>query len=153
MNSFFFSLAMFCTARPTAETGTSTIRSTCSVSYQRRAIALPMSGLSWWSPTITLIGLPSTLPPKSSTAICAAVTEPWPVGVEAGPFMSVSTPILTTSSETCACAHVDASIASRERAEHRVLSCEHPVSSRYLRLTGRRCFKCQTFGRPASTRP
>ena len=31
-----------------------------------------------------LIGLPSTLPPKSSIAICAAVTEPWPVGVEAG---------------------------------------------------------------------
>ncbi|KAH2775476.1 hypothetical protein KXW38_002021, partial [Aspergillus fumigatus] len=28
---------------------------------------------------------PSTLPPKSSIAICAAVTEPWPVGVEAGP--------------------------------------------------------------------
>jgi hypothetical protein len=44
--------------------------------------------------------LSSTLPPKSSTAICAAVTEPWPVGVDAGPFMSVSTPILTTSSET-----------------------------------------------------
>src|SRR6266481_5301481 len=37
MNSFFFSLATVCTARPTAETGTSTIRSTCSVSYQRRA--------------------------------------------------------------------------------------------------------------------
>src|SRR5665811_1306248 len=51
-----------------------------------------------------LIGLPSTLPPKSSTAICAAVTEPWPVGVDAGPFMSVRTPILTTSSETCASA-------------------------------------------------
>ena len=48
---------------------------------------------------MTVIGLPRTLPPKSSTAICAAVTEPWPVGVEAGPFMSVSTPILTTSSE------------------------------------------------------
>ena len=56
---------------------------------------------------MTLIGLPSTLPPKSSTAICAAVTEPWPVGVEAGPFMSVSTPILTTSSETCASAAGD----------------------------------------------
>src|SRR5689334_1161823 len=51
---------------------------------------------------MTLIGLSSTLPPKSSTAICAAVTEPCPVGVEAGPFMSVSTPILTTSSDTCA---------------------------------------------------
>src|SRR6478752_4638499 len=61
---------------------------------------------------MTLIGLPSTLPPKSSIAICAAVTEPWPVGVEAGPFMSVSTPILTTSSDTWACANVDASIVA-----------------------------------------
>src|SRR3954471_4012640 len=51
---------------------------------------------------MTLIGLPSTLPPKSSTAICAAVTDPWPVGVDAGPFISVRTPILTTSSDTCA---------------------------------------------------
>src|SRR2546423_5844823 len=59
-----------------------------------------------------LIGLPSTLPPKSSTAICAAVTEPWPVGVDAGPFISVRTPILTTSSEICASAAVDASIAA-----------------------------------------
>src|ERR1700752_4849846 len=59
-----------------------------------------------------LIGFPSTGPPKSSIAICAAVTEPWPVGVEAGPFMSVRTPILTTSSETCASAAVDASIAA-----------------------------------------
>src|SRR6266567_9144845 len=56
---------------------------------------------------IRLIGLPSTLPPKSSTAICAAVTEPWPVGVDAGPFMSVRTPILTTSSEIWACAACD----------------------------------------------
>src|SRR6266540_4567774 len=71
-----------------------------------------MSGLSWWSPTTMLIGLPSTLPPKSSIAICADVTEPWPVGVAAGPFMSVRTPILTTSSETCASAAVDASIAA-----------------------------------------
>src|SRR5882762_3113783 len=60
---------------------------------------------------ITLIGLPSTVPPKSSTAICAAVTEPWPVGVDAGPFMSVRTPILTTSSEICARAG-DASAAA-----------------------------------------
>src|SRR3954447_26865889 len=56
---------------------------------------------------MTLIGLPSTLPPKSSTAICAAVTEPCPVGVDAGPFMSVSTPILTTSSDIWACAAGD----------------------------------------------
>src|SRR4249919_1619629 len=63
-----------------------------------------------------LIGLPSTLPPKSSIAICAAVTEPWPVGVDAGPFMSVSTPILTTSSETCARAAGEAEIAAANAA-------------------------------------
>src|SRR6202035_2383742 len=61
-------------------------------------------------------GLPSTLPPKSSTAICAAVTEPWPVGVEAGPFMSVSTPILTKSSETCASAAGDDNAAAANAA-------------------------------------
>src|SRR5258705_7371397 len=59
-----------------------------------------------------LIGLPSTLPPKSSIAICAAVTEPWPVGVDAGPFMSVSTPILTTSSEIWARAACDRAAAA-----------------------------------------
>jgi hypothetical protein len=40
------------------------------------------------------------------------VTEPWPVGVEAGPFMSVSTPILTKSSDTCAMAAGEAEIAA-----------------------------------------
>src|SRR6478735_4236764 len=63
-----------------------------------------------------LIGLPSTLPPKSSTAICAAVTEPWPVGVEAGPFMSVRTPILTTSSEIWASAVWDDKAAAMNAA-------------------------------------
>jgi hypothetical protein len=116
MNSRFFSFAMFCTASPTADTGTSRITSTWSTSYHRRAMPAPISGLSWWSPTITLIGLPKTVPPKSSTAICAAVTEPWPVGVEAGPFMSVSTPILTTSSETWASAAVEASTATASAA-------------------------------------
>ena len=42
---------------------------------------------------MTVIGLPKTLPPKSSTAICAAVTEPGPVAVAAGPDKSVKTPI------------------------------------------------------------
>src|SRR5215470_10604383 len=62
------------------------------------------------------MGLPRTLPPKSSTAIFAAVTEPWPVGVDPGPLMSVSTPILTTSSETCASAAVEVSIARANAA-------------------------------------
>src|SRR3954470_8738126 len=72
----------------------------------------PISGLSWWSPTMMMIGLTSTLLQNSSIAICAAVTEPWPVGFDAGPFMSVRTPILTKSSETWASAAVDASIAA-----------------------------------------
>ena len=50
------------------------------------------------------MGLPSTVPPKSLTAISAAMTEPCPVAVAAGPDKSVSTPIFTTSSETCAAA-------------------------------------------------
>src|ERR1700722_1954177 len=61
---------------------------------------------------MTVIGLPSTLPPKSSTAICAAVTDPWPVDVDAGPFMSVRTPILTMSSDIWADAGGDDTIAA-----------------------------------------
>src|SRR5262249_52374877 len=82
----------------------STIRSTCSASYQRRAMPAPMSGLSWESAEITSIGTPRTLPPKSSTAIWAATSEPVPVASDAGPDMSVRTPILTTLSEIWACA-------------------------------------------------
>src|SRR4051812_31504061 len=79
------------------------------------------------------MGLPRTLPPKSSTAICAAVTEPWPVGVEAGPFMSVRTPILTTSSETCPSAAgadniTDAAAASMDSLEAEITKYP-PVSS------------------------
>src|SRR3954465_14257690 len=69
-----------------------------------------------------LIGLPKTLPPKSSIAICAAVTEPCPVGVDAGPFMSVRTPILTTSSDTWASAAVDSSNAAKVASAKRVLA-------------------------------
>src|SRR5258708_8850515 len=86
----------------------------------------PISALSWWSPITMLIGLPSTVPPKSSIAICAAVTEPWPVGVDAGPFMSVSTPILTTSSDTCAEAADEASIAAVRAPS------ENPSENRFL---------------------
>src|ERR1700751_2944496 len=57
---------------------------------------------------MTLIGLPNTLPPKSSTAICAAATDPGPSAADEGPFMSGRPPILTTSSETCARAAGDA---------------------------------------------
>src|ERR1019366_6613546 len=73
---------------------------------------------------MTLIGLPSTLPPKSSTAICAAVTEPWPVGVDAGPFMSVRTPILTMSSETWASADGDDKTAAANAASMDIFPAE-----------------------------
>src|ERR1700734_3518096 len=61
---------------------------------------------------MTVTGLPSTLPPKSSTAICAAITDPWPVDVAAGPFMSVRTPILTMSSDSWAHAAGDDTVAA-----------------------------------------
>src|SRR5258705_5263683 len=101
-----------------------------------------------------LIGWPSTLPPKSSIAICAAVTEPWPVGVDAGPFMSVRTPILTTSSETCASAAVDASIAaaripSLERFLANILSSPSGIGtlavSRFQAVASANLFHLQLF--------
>ena len=47
--TLFFSRAMSPTASATAELGMSTIMSTPSFSYQRRAMPVPMSGLFWWS--------------------------------------------------------------------------------------------------------
>jgi hypothetical protein len=68
-----------CTASATAEFGMSMTMSTRSVSIQRRARAAPTSGLFWWSPPTTSIGLPSARPPLwSSAAIRAATTEPGP---------------------------------------------------------------------------
>src|SRR5579871_3305545 len=98
-----------------------------------------------------LIGLPATLPPKSSTAICAAVTEPWPVGVEAGPFMSVNTPILTTSSDICACAIVGASMETTSRAAEKPLvniKTSFPMSG----ALGRYWLLFNRIRTPASTR-
>src|SRR3569832_1267956 len=80
------------------------------------------------------IGLPRTLPPKSSIAICAAVTEPWPVGVEAGPVMSGRTPILTTSSETWALAILRLD-ASSTAARPIVLALIFIMSSLFVGLT------------------
>src|SRR5688572_21434601 len=48
--------------------------------------------------------MPFLAAPKSSTARRAAATEPGPVRSACGPDMSFTTPILTTPSETCACA-------------------------------------------------
>src|SRR6516164_3451359 len=68
--------------------------------------------------------LPITFPPKSSTAICAAATEPRPLRSEYRPVISVSTPILTTPSDTCAPANdvVTNSAAALEIARTRYLA-------------------------------
>jgi len=58
MNIFFFSVAMFCTAsRPRHRHVDDQVDLFGVVPAPRDAGA--MSGLSWWSPTITLIGLPA----------------------------------------------------------------------------------------------
>src|SRR3954468_3965493 len=101
---------------------------------------------------MTLIGLPSTLPPKSSTAICAAVTEPCPVGVEAGPFMSVSTPILTTSSDICASApdHGNSAAASAVSTDKRMVeitpSSRNIAAALFLERLRSRPFLVQSIG-------
>src|SRR5260221_8515668 len=97
MTIFFFSRAMFCTASATPEFGTSTTASTLSTSNHCRVMAAPTSTLCRWSAKITWIFLPETVPPNSSTAISAAVTEPLPVMSAVTPDISVSTPILIAS--------------------------------------------------------
>src|SRR5580704_17987390 len=82
---------------------------------------------------MTCIGLSRTLPPKSATAISAAATEPAPVGVEAGPDMSVRTPILTTSSETCALAALAAQAIAMAR--HRIVMCRIVTLPKSLELS------------------
>ena len=74
---FFLSLASCITASAIPDDGRSVITSTPE-SYQLRAMPAEMSGLFWPSAETNSIGLPSTLPPKSSIAILTASTEPWP---------------------------------------------------------------------------
>src|SRR5450830_438334 len=95
----FFSPATLPTAIATLEVGTSTIMSTPSVSYHSRALVAPTSGLFWWSADTISIGLPSTLPPNSCAAICAATREPGPPMSAYTPDMSFMTPIFTLSPE------------------------------------------------------
>ena len=78
MSIFFFSFDSSCTASATDDVVNSVIMSTFSVSYQRRAMAPARSGLFWWSAVTISIFWPSTLPPKSSTAIWAASSEYFP---------------------------------------------------------------------------
>ncbi len=75
---FFFSLDRPWTASATEEVVSSMIASTLSRSYHCRAMPEAMSGLFWWSAETSSIGAPSTVPPKSSTAILAASIEERP---------------------------------------------------------------------------
>ena len=61
-----------------AVAATSASMSTFRVSNHSRALAAVRSALFWWSATISSIGLPSTLPPKSAIAMLAAITAPGP---------------------------------------------------------------------------
>jgi hypothetical protein len=78
-NTFFFSFATPDVASEDEEAAAPRITSTCSVSYQRPAMATATSALFCTSAWITSIFLPRTVPPKSSTAICVATTAPGPL--------------------------------------------------------------------------
>ena len=105
------SRARWVTARATAVLGRPTMRSTPS-SNQRRAMASATSGLFCWSADTTATGWPATLPPKSSTAIWAATTDPKPAGAAKPPVWLFSTPIRRVSTENCA----DAGPVAQRRA-------------------------------------
>ncbi len=77
-NALPFSLTIWLTASATAEFGTSTITSTLSESNHWRAMPEPTSALFWWSAEMISTFIPFLAAPKSSTAIRAAITEPWP---------------------------------------------------------------------------
>ena len=100
------SRTMLCTAIAMPELGMSTTASTLPLSNQPRTICTPTSVFIWWSALMISIGLPSTVGPNSSTAILAASTEPGPLLSRPQLDRSVSTPIRTASSETCARAAV-----------------------------------------------
>ena len=73
----FFSRAIWLTASPTEEVGTSTITST-PWSYHWRAMFDPTSGRFWWSASITSTVKP-WLAPNSATASRVQATEVGPV--------------------------------------------------------------------------
>jgi hypothetical protein len=75
-------LAISITASAVDEVGKSAIMSTLPWSNHSRARLAAMSGLFWWSAATSSMGAPSTLPPISSMAICAATAEPRPVKSE-----------------------------------------------------------------------
>lgn len=71
-------------------------------SIHSRALALATSGLFWMSAWTTSIARPSSVPPKSSTAISTAAFAPGPPMFRYGPATSLSSPILTGAELVCA---------------------------------------------------
>src|SRR5215510_10229351 len=77
--TLFLSLVMVLTANATEDVGTSTTTSTLSTSYHCRTTLEPMSGLFWWSAkTTSILSWQAFALQKSSIALRAAHTEPWP---------------------------------------------------------------------------
>src|ERR1700722_8600756 len=94
------------------------------------------------------IGLPSTVGPNSSTAICAATTDPGPLLSRPQLDRSVRTPIRTTSSEICADAACDIA-TSMAQAKAYLLTA---VSPRFL-FVYRRIAQDSNAGGPAAGLP
>src|ERR1044071_2147879 len=107
--------------------------STPSLSYQRPARVAATSALFWMSPLTSSIFLPAMVPPKSSIAICAAITAPGPLMSAYRLDMSVATPTLTTSLVYCADAgrvHAAKSTAADQNTLRFIVSLPRPYSWR-----------------------
>src|SRR5690606_24099631 len=118
ITTLFFSRAMFCTARATAELVRSAIAVTPSRSNHSRARAAPTSALFWLSAETRSIDMPlHSAFRQSSMASCAAATEPMPPMDAYVPDMSVSTPILTGGVAAC---ETDIDIAAAHNTAARV---------------------------------
>jgi hypothetical protein len=72
----------------------------------------------WWSAERISMGRPLMEEPNSSAAMRAASTDPRPVALARGPFMSVMTPTLMAASEICECAG-RATPAAMEKVRHK----------------------------------
>jgi len=101
MYTRFFSDATLAVARAVPELVPPKIIVRPWVSIHSRALEAAMSALFWWSALISSMGMPSTLPPKSSMAIWMASAPFLPSTSAYRLDMSVMKPILTLS---CACA-------------------------------------------------
>ncbi len=111
-STLLFCRASSLIASATAVFGTSTSASTLSSAIQRRAMALPMSDLFWWSAVSSVTRTSGCVLVKSAIASCAATAEPRPEKSEYTPDMSVSRPILISFGAAPACPAASSPIAA-----------------------------------------